>query len=105
MLMVGDAAGVLDPFSGEGQASALASGLLAGETAARALKGEIAIADLPRFYAAQWRRRFARRFAWSALFRRMMLNPSIGSSAARLAGRPIVELAARSLGRDIGSNA
>jgi flavin-dependent dehydrogenase len=105
MLMVGDAAGVLDPFSGEGQASALVSGLLAGDTAARALAGEIRMPDLAHVYRAEWRRRFARRFAWSALFRRMMLNPSIGSAAARLAGRPIVELAARSLGRDIGSNA
>jgi flavin-dependent dehydrogenase len=99
MLMVGDAAGVLDPFSGEGQASALASGLLAGDTAVRALRGEIAPPDLPRVYAARWRQRFARRFAWSAFFRRLMLKPSLGSAAARLAGRPIVELAARSLGR------
>src|SRR5262249_10906024 len=74
MLMAGDAAGVIDPFSGEGQASALASGILAGEISARALAGDIALHDLPRAYAREWRRRFSRRFAWSALFRRIMLH-------------------------------
>jgi flavin-dependent dehydrogenase len=95
MLMAGDAAGVIDPFSGQGQSSALGSGILAGDTAALALSGGIALARLPRVYAAEWRRRFGPRFAWSALFRRMMLNPGLGSAAARFAGRPIVELAMR----------
>jgi len=98
MLMAGDAAGVIDPFSGEGQASALASGILAGDTAARALAGEVPLSELPRVYAREWRRRFSRRFAWSALFRRIMLHPGIGSAAARLAGRPLAELAMKNLG-------
>src|SRR5207237_5725359 len=41
ILMAGDAAGVLDPFSGEGQSAALASGILAAETAERLLAGEL----------------------------------------------------------------
>ena len=98
MLMAGDAAGVIDPFSGEGQASALASGVLAGDTAARALAGEVPLPDLPRVYAGEWRRRFSRRFAWSALFRRLMLHREIGAAAARLAGRPLAELAMKNLG-------
>lgn len=97
LLMAGDAAGVLDPFSGEGQAAALGSGLLAGETAARCLAGEISCADLPRLYAAAWRARFAHRFAWSARFRRLMLHPSLGALAGRLAGPRLVRLALSTL--------
>ena len=67
ILMAGDAAGVIDPFSGEGQAAALASGILAGETALEFLEGR----DLRRRNCARPTRapgalRFARRFAWSA---------------------------------------
>lgn len=97
LLMVGDAAGMLDPFSGQGQAAALASGLLAGEMAARCLSGEIAPADLPRAYSAAWRARFAGRFAWSALFRRFMLHPTLGALAGRLAGERLARLALETL--------
>jgi flavin-dependent dehydrogenase len=98
LLMVGDAAGVLDPFSGEGQAAALASGILAGETAARRLRGSIAAAALSRVYSDAWRDRFARHFAWSALFRRLMLHPTLGALAGRLAGQRLVSLAINGLG-------
>lgn len=98
LLMAGDAAGVLDPFSGEGQSAALASGLLAGETAARFLAGSISRERLPLAYADAWRARFARRFAWSAMFRRLMLNPTLGALAGRLAGERLVSLAINELG-------
>ena len=93
LLMAGDAAGMLDPFSGQGQANALASGVLAGEMAARCFAGEIARADLPRAYAAAWRLRFAKQFAWSRAFRLLMLHPSLGALAARLAGKRLTRLA------------
>lgn len=93
ILMVGDAAGVIDPFSGEGQAAALSSGILAAETLERGLAGEVSLADLPALYAAGWRRRFRRRFHWSAVFRSLMLNPSAGAVAARLGGKRVVSLA------------
>jgi flavin-dependent dehydrogenase len=93
MLMVGDAAGVIDPFSGEGQAAALSSGILAAETLERGLAGEVSLADVPPLYAADWRRRFRRRFGWSAAFRSLMLHPSAGAFAARLAGERVVRLA------------
>jgi flavin-dependent dehydrogenase len=97
LLMTGDAAGVLDPFSGQGQAAALGSGLLAGETAAGCLSGEISPSDLPRVYAAAWRARFSRRFAWSKVFRQFMLSPSLGALGARLAGRRLARLALEKL--------
>lgn len=95
--MVGDAAGMLDPFSGQGQAAALSSGLLAGEMTARCLAGEIEPQDLPRAYSAAWRARFAGRFAWSKVFRRLMLHPSLGALAARLAGQRVTRLALEKL--------
>ena len=97
LLMTGDAAGVLDPFSGQGQAAALASGVLAGEAAARCLSGEFSPSDLPRVYAEAWRSRFARRFAWSRVFRRFLLSPSIGALGARLAGKTLSRFALEKL--------
>lgn len=93
ILMAGDAAGVLDPFSGEGQAAALASGILAAETAERLLSGELSREDCARAYSEAWRQRFARRFAWSAAFRRLMLNRWIGAVAGRVAGKSLVRFA------------
>lgn len=95
ILMAGDAAGVLDPFSGEGQAAALASGILAAETAERLLSGELSREECARAYARAWRRRFARRFAWSAAFRRLILNRRIGALAGRLAGEKLIRFAIR----------
>jgi flavin-dependent dehydrogenase len=88
--MAGDAAGVIDPFSGEGQAAALASGILAADTAERLLAGDLSRAGAADAYARQWRRRFARRFAWSAVFRRLVLNETTGALAGRLAGERLV---------------
>lgn len=90
ILMAGDAAGVIDPFSGEGQAAAFASGILAGKTVERFLSGEISSADLPRAYEEAWSERFARRFRWSSLLRSLMLNPKLGGIAGRLAGEKLV---------------
>ncbi|MEO8349799.1 MAG: FAD-dependent monooxygenase [Acidobacteriota bacterium] len=93
ILMAGDAAGVIDPFSGEGQAAALAGGILAAETVERRLSGELSRDACARVYEASWRRRFAKRFAWSALFRRLILNRTIGALAGRLAGESLVRFA------------
>jgi flavin-dependent dehydrogenase len=93
ILMAGDAAGVIDPFSGEGQAAALASGILAADSLEQGFRGEVAAGEVPRLYAAAWRRRFERRFSWSAALRRLMLHPRSGALAARIAGRSLVRFA------------
>lgn len=90
ILMAGDGAGVIDPFSGEGLAAALASGILAGETVERFLRRELAAEELPRAYSGIWRRRFSRRFQWSARLRLLMLHPTLGRLAGRLAGERLV---------------
>lgn len=93
LLMVGDAAGVLDPFLGEGLSIALASGLLAAETLERVLRGAIAPEAAPRMYARAWRDRFAARTRRGAAFRALMLHPAAARLAAALLGRRIVALA------------
>jgi flavin-dependent dehydrogenase len=93
ILLAGDAAGVIDPFSGEGQAAALASGLLAAETLERGLSGEIAGEGAAAAYATAWRARFGSRFAWSAALRRLMLHPAAGSLAARVCGERLARFA------------
>ncbi len=93
ILMVGDAAGVIDPFSGQGQAGALSSGIMAGEAVSRFLTGVLSSLDLVPAYSRAWRRNFTRRFAWSAAFRAMILSPSLGRLAGGLAGERLVRLA------------
>jgi flavin-dependent dehydrogenase len=93
MLMAGDAAGVIDPFSGQGQAAALAAGILAGETAVDLLEGRISPALYLSTYERAWRARFARRFAWSAALRRLILGPVLGRIASRFAGERTMRFA------------
>jgi flavin-dependent dehydrogenase len=93
ILMAGDAAGVIDPFSGEGQAAALASGILAGEMIDRALAGALSPAAAARAYSRGWKRAQARRFAWSSLLRRLVLHPRLSAAAASLGGEQLVLLA------------
>ena len=54
-LLVGDAAGLIDPFTGEGIANAMYSGRVAAETAAAALKiGDVGAENLWRFDHDLW---------------------------------------------------
>jgi flavin-dependent dehydrogenase len=85
-LMAGDAAGVIDPFLGEGLSAALASGILAGETLGAALSGRARMEDAPAVYARAWRRRLRRRIGWGAALRGLMLHPDAAALAARIAG-------------------
>lgn len=90
ILMAGDAAGVIDPFSGQGQSAALASGILAARTIERLLSGQIRGDELPRAYEDEWRSRFARRFRWSTVLRLLILHPFVGAIAGRLAGERLI---------------
>lgn len=93
ILMVGDAAGVIDPFSGQGQAAALHSGLLAAEVTDSYLRGSLERGHLAAAYESRWRRAFAAGFAWSAALRGVMLHPRLGGLAGRIAGKRLVRLA------------
>jgi flavin-dependent dehydrogenase len=93
ILMVGDAAGVIDPFSGEGQSAALASGILAAESIESGLAGQRPMSDVPAAYTRAWKQRFAGGFAWSRLLRHLVLHPTIGELTGRIAGERIARLA------------
>lgn len=95
ILMVGDAAGVIDPFSGQGQAAALHSGLLAAEVTDSYLRGSLDRAALVAAYESRWRHAFAAGFAWSAALRGVMLHPRLGGLAGRIAGKRLVRLGIR----------
>jgi menaquinone-9 beta-reductase len=93
VLMAGDAAGVIDPFSGEGQAGALASGILAARAVERGLSGEIPLSSVASAYSEAWQARFSAGFAWSAAFRRLVLAPEAGALAARIGGGRLARFA------------
>ncbi len=98
MLVVGDAAGVIDPFSGEGQAGALASGILAAEILTRGLEGRTSMDDVARIYSRAWRGRFSQAFGWGSVFRRLILQPTAAAVAARVAGPRLLRFAVARLG-------
>jgi flavin-dependent dehydrogenase len=95
--MVGDSAGVLDPFSGQGIACALASGILAAQTLETAFGGAVPLSIAARVYADAWKRRFRSRFGWSAVFRALVHRARFAESAARWAGPRLVRSALQRL--------
>ncbi len=97
ILMAGDAAGVIDPFSGQGQAAALATGILAAETVLALLDGGLEAGSYLAAYESAWRRRFSSRFVWSAALRLLMLGGALGRLAGSLAGERTVRFAIRRL--------
>ncbi len=92
-LMAGDAAGVIDPFLGEGIAAAMASGILAGEALDSALAGRLSMESAAEEYARAWKREFRGRVGWGSALRRLMLHPAAASLAARLGGEGLVRTA------------
>ena len=87
-LLVGDAAGFLDPFTGEGLHRALVSAELAAAAAERFLRGDTAA--LGRYDAAM-RRRFATKDVVSLVVQAFLGRPRLfGYAARRLAGRDAV---------------
>ncbi|MCA1581988.1 MAG: FAD-dependent monooxygenase [Acidobacteria bacterium] len=97
MLMAGDAAGVLDPFSGQGQAAALAAGILAGDTTLDLLVGRLSPDLYLATYERAWRTRFSRRFGWSAALRRLILGPLLGRIASGFVGERTMRYVIRKL--------
>jgi flavin-dependent dehydrogenase len=75
VVLAGDAAGFLDPLTGEGIYGALVSGTLAGEAAARAARGGGAGAT--RGYVRSYRRALGRKRALNRLFQWMLRRPRL----------------------------
>jgi flavin-dependent dehydrogenase len=74
-LMVGDAAGFIDPFVGDGISLALRSGTLAAECLAPFFSGRMPLGHAVRAYCEQYQRQFAHVFNSSSKIRRLLLLP------------------------------
>jgi menaquinone-9 beta-reductase len=86
VLLVGDAAGLINPLTGEGIFYAIASGRMAGVALARA--GDRGAAGP--LYRAMLRRRFGRHFATTALLARLLDVPAVFPVAVAAARDPRV---------------
>ncbi|HEX9427070.1 MAG TPA: FAD-dependent monooxygenase [Candidatus Polarisedimenticolia bacterium] len=88
-LLVGDAAGFFDPFTGEGIAMALRGGMMAAEMLLEALRcGDLSRAAL-RPYEAGRRAAFAARLRLDRILQRVLVRPRLaGWLGARLQGDP-----------------
>jgi flavin-dependent dehydrogenase len=94
VLLAGDAAGVVDPYTGSGMALALRTGEAAGALLAEHAAGRVAATALASEWARRWRAVTGRVFFFSRLFRPVLL----GGVATRLvvpATAPLAGLAAR----------
>jgi flavin-dependent dehydrogenase len=97
MLAAGDTAGVRDPFTGSGLASALVSGALAARRAEPFLRNEVSPGELLDSYTRGWRQSFARPYLWDTAFRAFLLSGRIPSPLVPVA--PFVIRRAMSLSR------
>jgi geranylgeranyl reductase family protein len=83
VLLAGDAAGLVNPMTGEGIYYAVATGLLAGRAAAAALKG----ADAGTCYRKQVRTLLARHFRHTALAARLCLSGGVLDAGIRASAK------------------
>ncbi|HHY45989.1 MAG TPA: geranylgeranyl reductase family protein [Firmicutes bacterium] len=96
VLLAGDAAGLVDPFSGEGIYSAVVSGRMAGEVVAGALRGDLAPGQASREYQRACHARLTRQFRLAMImslmsgyksatgFRLVQHDPGITENLVRL---------------------
>jgi len=91
-MLVGDAAGFVDPFVGDGISLALRSGALAAQCLAPFFAGLMSLPQALQEYSEQYQRRFASVFRSSSRIRRMlrMPRPVRAPIVSILAHRPLV---------------
>lgn len=94
VLLAGDAAGVLDPYTGAGMSAALVTGEAAGARLARHLSGEIPRETLPGLWASEYDRVMKNRFLFSRLFRPVFVSRFAARLLHPLAS-PLAALAVR----------
>jgi geranylgeranyl reductase family protein len=97
MLLIGDAAGLVNPFNGEGIAYAMESGELAAELTYDALTtGRVGIAHM---YPTVLRERYGRYFSMGRGFARAIGRPAVMRASTRylLPNQPIMNFAMRML--------
>jgi len=89
ILRIGDAAGYIHPFAGDGMSMAARSGELAGAIIGAQLRGGISANDACTLYEAAWRREFASRLSWATRLQPLLTSPLLTQLAAPIfAGVP-----------------
>ena len=83
-IAIGDAAGMVDPFCGEGMRHALDTGMLAARVVARGLRSGANYDEMRREYEFERRRRWSRKRAVGATIRRILAHQTMFSTALRL---------------------
>ena len=83
-IAIGDAAGMVDPFCGEGMRQALDTGMLAARVVARGIRAGAAYEDVRREYEFERTRRWSRKRAMGATFRRLLKQRRIFRAALQL---------------------
>jgi flavin-dependent dehydrogenase len=82
MLLAGDAAGFIDPITGDGLRLALESATLASAVAAAVLSGRVSPQEAPTVLAAKRQSAFARKWRFNRAIRALVAAPNAVSSAA-----------------------
>jgi flavin-dependent dehydrogenase len=82
LLLAGDAAGFIDPITGDGLRLALESAVLAAEVGGGVLDGTIARANAGRLLTARRRRAFARKWRFNRAVRVLVARPAAVDGAA-----------------------
>lgn len=85
MLMVGDSAGFIAPFLGDGISIALHSGLLAAQALEPMLQGKRPLESALAEYTRAYQEAFRRQFCWSGWLRNLVSSPRATRLAARVA--------------------
>ena len=83
-IAIGDAAGMVDPFCGEGMRHAMESGVMAARVVGAGIRRGAAYEEMKQQYEAEWRRRWAFKRAAAAGVRRLLRHPSVFSTAIRM---------------------
>jgi len=89
-IAIGDAAGMLDPFCGEGMRHAIETGVLAARVVAAGIRRRTTYEDMKWQYQSEWERGWTRRRALGAGIRRMVRRPSILAAAIRIAPASLI---------------
>lgn len=87
VLLVGDAAGFLDPFTGEGIHAALRSAELAAEIALPALRDSTAPPPEPRDYAVAWRQELQAKWRLCSALQQAIRRPLVAEGLVMLLAR------------------
>lgn len=87
ILIAGDAAGLIAPLTGDGMSMALRGGQMAARYVQRWQADELNAGDLPRLYAAEWKRTFDRRLWLGRRLQACLFQPRLLSLGLRILNR------------------